>query len=129
VAALNDAAELYDRVSHIAPELYRAAAEHAAMRGLVINDTRFEFGPLVGHGELIVNDNALAPDSSRYWLLERYCMLPVVAELRQAISARLAHVAILSKSFEGGPDEPGWSMTEEVVQDMRERYLNARVRY
>jgi phosphoribosylaminoimidazole-succinocarboxamide synthase len=41
--------ELYDRVSHVALKLYTAAAEHAAMRGLIIADTKFEFG-LVDHG-------------------------------------------------------------------------------
>jgi phosphoribosylaminoimidazole-succinocarboxamide synthase len=61
-------ADLYDRVSHIAPELYIAAAEHAATRGLIIADTKFEFG-LVDRGELILIDEALTPDSSRKSML------------------------------------------------------------
>ena len=52
-------------------KLYIAAAEHAAKRGLIIADTKFEFG-LVDHGELILIDEALTPDSSRYWPLDGY---------------------------------------------------------
>ncbi|KAF8491640.1 phosphoribosylaminoimidazole-succinocarboxamide synthase [Russula emetica] len=51
-------------------KLYTAAAEHAATRGLIIADTKFEFG-IVG-GDLTLIDEALTPDSSRYWPLEGY---------------------------------------------------------
>lgn len=46
-------------------ELYRRAAEHAAQNGIIIADTKFEFGLL--NGELIWIDEALTPDSSRFW--------------------------------------------------------------
>ncbi len=49
---------------------YRFAAEHARQRGLIIADTKFEFGHL--DGELILIDEALTPDSSRFWPLEGY---------------------------------------------------------
>ena len=50
--------------------LYRFAAEHARQRGIIIADTKFEFG-LVGD-ELILIDEALTPDSSRFWPLDGY---------------------------------------------------------
>ena len=50
--------------------LYRFAAEHARRRGIIIADTKFEFG-LVGD-ELILIDEALTPDSSRFWPLDGY---------------------------------------------------------
>ena len=46
-------------------ELYKRAAEHAAKNGIIIADTKFEFGLL--NGELIWIDEALTPDSSRFW--------------------------------------------------------------
>jgi phosphoribosylaminoimidazole-succinocarboxamide synthase len=51
-------------------KLYAAGAEHALTRGLILADTKFEFGVL--NGEVILIDEALTPDSSRYWPAETY---------------------------------------------------------
>src|SRR5437660_3210495 len=50
--------------------LYNAGADHAASRGLLLADTKFEFGVL--DGEIILIDEALTPDSSRYWPADQY---------------------------------------------------------
>jgi phosphoribosylaminoimidazole-succinocarboxamide synthase len=50
--------------------LYAAGADHAASRGLILADTKFEFG--VVDGEVILIDEALTPDSSRYWPADLY---------------------------------------------------------
>ena len=47
-----------------------AGADHAASRGLILADTKFEFG--VVEGEIILIDEALTPDSSRYWPADQY---------------------------------------------------------
>lgn len=54
-----------ERIRDTALELYRRAAEYALARGIIIADTKFEFG-LVG-GDLVLIDEALTPDSSRFW--------------------------------------------------------------
>lgn len=51
--------------------IYRRAAEHAESRGLILADTKFEFG-LAGDGTLVLADEVLTPDSSRYWPAEGY---------------------------------------------------------
>ena len=51
-------------------ELYRRASEHAASRGVIIADTKFEFGLI--DGRIAVIDEMLTPDSSRFWLAEEY---------------------------------------------------------
>ena len=51
-------------------ELYKAAAEYAATRGILIADTKFEFGFI--DGELTLIDECLTPDSSRFWPSEGY---------------------------------------------------------
>jgi phosphoribosylaminoimidazole-succinocarboxamide synthase len=61
---------LAERLRDTSITLYRKAAEHAAARGIVIADTKFEFG-LLG-GELIWIDEALTPDSSRFWPASEY---------------------------------------------------------
>jgi phosphoribosylaminoimidazole-succinocarboxamide synthase len=50
--------------------IYAAASEYAASRGLILSDTKFEFGEY--DGETIIIDELLTPDSSRYWLAKDY---------------------------------------------------------
>jgi phosphoribosylaminoimidazole-succinocarboxamide synthase len=69
-AAARVGAELAGRLRDISLELYRRAARYAERNGILIADTKFEFG-LVG-GELIWIDEALTPDSSRFWPADGY---------------------------------------------------------
>ncbi|QOD83012.1 phosphoribosylaminoimidazolesuccinocarboxamide synthase [Chromobacterium haemolyticum] len=64
-------AELAAQVRDTAIKLYRAAAEFAASRGIIICDTKFEFG-LDENGVLTLMDEALTPDSSRFWPADSY---------------------------------------------------------
>jgi phosphoribosylaminoimidazole-succinocarboxamide synthase len=59
-------ADLAARVRDASIALYRFASEHAARRGILIADTKFEFG-LAPDGQLLLMDEALTPDSSRFW--------------------------------------------------------------
>jgi phosphoribosylaminoimidazole-succinocarboxamide synthase len=59
-------AELAGRLRDVSIALYSFAADLAAQRGVILADTKFEFG-LDAEGELILGDEALTPDSSRYW--------------------------------------------------------------
>lgn len=63
--------ELAAKVRDTAIALYTAAAEYAATRGIIIADTKFEFG-LDEHGTLTLMDEALTPDSSRFWPADSY---------------------------------------------------------
>jgi phosphoribosylaminoimidazole-succinocarboxamide synthase len=70
VAAIGDRG-LAERVRDVSLELYARASEHAAARGVILADTKFEFG-LDQHGELVLGDEVLTPDSSRYWPAEGF---------------------------------------------------------
>ena len=59
------------RVRAASLDLYRFAAEHARTRGIIIADTKFEFA-VDGDGELVLIDEALTPDSSRFWPADEY---------------------------------------------------------
>lgn len=63
--------ELADAVRAASLDLYRFAVEHAARRGIIIADTKFEFG-LDPEGRLKVMDEMLTPDSSRFWPVESW---------------------------------------------------------
>jgi phosphoribosylaminoimidazole-succinocarboxamide synthase len=59
------------QVRSVALRLYEAAAEYALTRGIIIADTKFEFG-LDSEGKLVLMDEVLTPDSSRFWPVEDY---------------------------------------------------------
>ena len=63
--------ELAERVRDASIRVYREAAEFAAQRGIIIADTKFEFA-LDADGELVLIDEVLTPDSSRFWPADRY---------------------------------------------------------
>jgi phosphoribosylaminoimidazole-succinocarboxamide synthase len=69
--ALIGAAELADRVRATAIAVYEHAAEHAAARGIILADTKFEFG-LDDDGRLVLGDEVCTPDSSRFWPADGY---------------------------------------------------------
>ncbi len=64
-------AELAEQVRNVSLALYRHAAEFARERGIIIADTKFEFG-VDAAGELVLIDEILTPDSSRYWPADEY---------------------------------------------------------
>ncbi|KAI9444506.1 phosphoribosylaminoimidazole-succinocarboxamide synthase [Lactarius indigo] len=100
--------ELYDKISAAAPT-----------RGLIVADTKFEFGLI--DGELILIDEALTPDSSRYWPLEGYAP----GRSQPSFDKQYLRDWLTSQGFrkglEGGPDGEGWTMSEEVVRETREK--------
>jgi phosphoribosylaminoimidazole-succinocarboxamide synthase len=64
-------ADLAERIRRISIRLYLEAAQHARTRGIIIADTKFEFG-LEADGTLTLMDEVLTPDSSRFWPMEGY---------------------------------------------------------
>ncbi len=79
--------ELAEKVRDVSLELYGFGAAYALERGIIIADTKFEFGIL--DGELILIDEVMTPDSSRFWPADGYAAGHEPAELRQAVRAGL----------------------------------------
>jgi phosphoribosylaminoimidazole-succinocarboxamide synthase len=63
--------DVADELRRRSIDLYRRAAEYARARGIIIADTKFEWGKLP-HGQLILIDEVLTPDSSRFWPVDQY---------------------------------------------------------
>ena len=61
---------MFEQCRDSALAIYRFAAEHAAAQGLLLADTKLEFGTV--DGELLIIDEMLTPDSSRYWAADEY---------------------------------------------------------
>ena len=111
-------AELYKRVERTALALYGFAAEHAAERGIIIADTKFEFG-LDESGELVLADEALTPDSSRFWPADEY--VPGGAQP----SFDKQYVRDYCESLGWDKTAPGPELPDEVVAGTRARYVEA----
>ncbi len=81
-------AELWAKVESVAVALYRYAAAHAEERGIILADTKFELG-VDRDGALVLGDEALTPDSSRFWPAIRLRTRWSAAVVRQAVRAGL----------------------------------------
>lgn len=66
-------ADLAKRMSTAAVALYSKAAAHAKSRGIILADTKFEFG-IIGDDQMILVDEVLTPDSSRFWSADKYAV-------------------------------------------------------
>ncbi len=110
--------DLMARVRDVSIELYRFANEHARERGVVLADTKFEFG-LDDKGELVVGDEVLTPDSSRYWPAEGY------APGRSQPSFDKQYVRDWASSSGWDKTPPAPELPEDVVAGTRDRYVEA----
>jgi phosphoribosylaminoimidazole-succinocarboxamide synthase len=64
--------DLITRLRDLTLEIYRRGCEHAESKGIIIADTKFEFGLIGAHDEVMLIDEVLTPDSSRFWPSDQY---------------------------------------------------------
>ncbi len=117
-AALVGDRGLMERVAEVAVELYSFAAEHARAHGVILADTKFEFG-LDADGELVVGDEVLTPDSSRYWPAEGF----EVGRAQPSFDKQYVRDWATASGWDRRPPAP--PLPEEVVAGTRARYIEA----
>jgi phosphoribosylaminoimidazole-succinocarboxamide synthase len=105
--------------------LYEAGRDYAAKRGIIIADTKFEFGT-TPEGELIVIDEILTPDSSRFWPADRY--QPGRSQPSFDKQPLRDYLAELKKQGKWNGDAPPPTLPPEVVHATSERYRDAYAR-
>ncbi len=110
--------ELYARVERVALELYAFAAAHAEARGILLADTKFELG-LDADGTLTLGDEALTPDSSRFWEAAAH------APGGPQASYDKQYVRDYCESLGWDKTAPGPELPDEVVAGTRARYVEA----
>jgi phosphoribosylaminoimidazole-succinocarboxamide synthase len=108
-----------DEVRDTAIRLYKAAAAYALTRGIVIADTKFEFG-LDDNGRLTLMDEVLTPDSSRFWLADELKAGRTVALDKQPLRDWLASTGVT-----GGAEQAALELPEPVILGIHERYARA----
>ncbi len=109
---------LMKRVAATSIELYSFAAEHARSRGVILADTKFEFG-LDGDGELVVGDEVLTPDSSRYWPADGY----EVGRGQPSFDKQYVRDWATASGWDKRPPAP--AIPDDVVEGTRGRYVEA----
>jgi phosphoribosylaminoimidazole-succinocarboxamide synthase len=109
---------LLDEVEAASLALYRFAAQHARRRGIIIADTKFEFG-LDSEGRLVLGDEALTPDSSRFWPENEYR----AGGSQPSFDKQFARDYCESVGWD--KTEPGPELPEDVVAGTRARYVEA----
>lgn len=110
--------ELAEKMRDTSLELYRQAAAHALERGIIIADTKFEFG-LDEQDDLVLIDEVLTPDSSRFWPADRY---------RPGISPPSFDKQYLRdylETLDWDKSDPGPVLPAEVVTKTAEKYRQA----
>ncbi len=93
--------------------LYKRCADYAAEKGIIIADTKFEFG-LDENGQVVIGDEMLTPDSSRFWPVSEY----KVGQSEPSFDKQFARDWL--KANEGKHD---WSLPQEIVDKTIEKYL------
>ena len=111
-------ADRLEELERVSLELYRFAAEHALARGIIIADTKFEFG-LDAEGRLVLADEAFTPDSSRFWPAAEY------EAGKSQPSFDKQFVRDYCESLGWDKTAPGPELPDDVVAGTRARYVEA----
>jgi phosphoribosylaminoimidazole-succinocarboxamide synthase len=111
-------AELAFRVQSVSLALYRAAAEYAATRGIIIADTKFEFG-LDRDGNLRLMDEVLTADSSRFWPVDEY----VVGHSPPSFDKQFVRDWLESQPWDKTPPPP--ALPADVIAKTADKYREA----
>ena len=110
--------ELAGKVRDLSLKIYTEAAEYALQRGIIIADTKFEFG-LDDDGVLHLIDEVLTPDSSRFWPAEQY--QPGISPP----SFDKQYVRDYLETLDWDKKEPGPELPQEVIDQTAEKYAQA----
>ncbi|ODQ60719.1 hypothetical protein WICANDRAFT_77395 [Wickerhamomyces anomalus NRRL Y-366-8] len=109
--------ELCTKIGKLAIELYSKAKEYAKTRGIIIADTKFEFG-LTEDNELVLVDEVLTPDSSRFWNAKTY----ELGKGQDSYDKQFLRDWLTSNGLNG---KEGVSMTEDIATRSRAKYIEA----
>jgi len=108
-------AELSQKVKKISVELYQKASLHALSKGIIIADTKFEFGLL--NGEIILVDEIFTPDSSRFWPVASY----TPGQSQPSLDKQFVREYL--ESTEWDKQSPPPPLPADIVEQTSERYI------
>ncbi len=111
-------ADLARRIEEISLQIYSFARDHAAERGIIIADTKFEFGLDESTGDVVLVDEVLTPDSSRFWPKDKY----EVGRGQESYDKQYLRDWLTKEGLKG---REGVVMPEDVVRETGRKYAEA----
>jgi phosphoribosylaminoimidazole-succinocarboxamide synthase len=109
--------EMAERVRGLSLQIYAAGRDHAAQRGIIVADTKFEFG--VVDGKLLLIDECLTPDSSRFWPKDQY----VVGQSPPSFDKQFVRDYLETLDWDKTPPAP--SLPQDVIAKTSAKYVEA----
>ncbi|KAF0277374.1 hypothetical protein FOG50_01761 [Hanseniaspora uvarum] len=115
---LNKDQDLIDRIEKISIDLYSKAHDYAATKGIIIADTKFEFGYDKSNDEIVLVDEVLTPDSSRFWQSSKY----EVGRDQDSYDKQFLRNWLTESGLAG---KNGTEMPEDIVKNTFDKYKEA----
>jgi phosphoribosylaminoimidazole-succinocarboxamide synthase len=109
--------DIAERAKALSLEIYSAGRDHAEKKGIILADTKFEFGTINGH--LLLIDEVLTPDSSRYWPADHY------AEGQSPPSFDKQFVRDYLETLDWNKTPPAPRLPKDVIEKTSAKYLEA----
>ena len=109
--------EITDKIFNISINIYRKASDYALTRGIIIADTKFEFG--IYRDELILIDEVLTPDSSRFWPKDKY----KAGKAQPSFDKQFVRDYLETLGWDKTPPAP--ELPVDIVEKTSQKYLDA----
>jgi len=109
--------EMADRVKMLSLEIYSRGCDYAEQRGIIVADTKFEFGTI--DGELLLIDECLTPDSSRFWPKDQYA----VGQSPPSFDKQFVRDYLETLDWNKTPPPP--RLPKDVIEKTSAKYLEA----
>ena len=109
--------DVFNQIKEATLKIYKAAFEYAYSKGIILADTKMEFGLI--DGKIILIDELLTPDSSRFWPLDQY----EKGRAQQSYDKQYVRDYLLSINFNKQPPAP--TLPEEVIKNTAAKYEDA----
>ena len=113
--------EVWDQLVDYTLKLYQRGSEMAREKGLILVDTKYEFG--ICDGKIILIDEIHTPDSSRYFILDGYEERQANGEKQKQLSKEFVREWLMSKGFQGKDGQQMPEMDDAFVDSITERYV------
>ena len=112
----------YEVLEDYSRKLFERGTEIARKRGLILVDTKYEFGRTYS-GEIVLIDEIHTPDSSRYFYAEGYSLRQEKGELQKQLSKEFVRQWLIKNDFQGLENQTVPHMSDEYINEVSERYI------
>lgn len=113
--------EVYEQIEFYTRALFKKGSQMAAQRGLILVDTKYEFG--IANGKVYLIDEIHTPDSSRYFYADGYAERQQKGEAQKQLSKEFLRQWLIENNFQGLEGQVVPEMTDTIVEMVSNRYI------